>query len=177
MKFREEQLEKSEVWKDVKGFEGLYEVSCRGMVRGMKRQGTHGGVLRPHLSTKGYMLVDLCKDGKAKSFLLHRLVAEAFLENPKQLPCINHKDEDKLNNFVENLEWCNQSYNNSYGTVRERRAKTRGRPCKGVWPDGTTKIYENCADAGRDLGLSQGSIWGCCNGRWKTSGGAKWSYI
>lgn len=165
-------------WVPVKGFEGLYEISRFGEVRGIKRQGTAGGRIGTRENNKGYITIDLCKNGTpVRGILVHRLVAEAFLENPENLPFVNHKDENKSNNTVENLEWCDHEYNMNYGTAKERRIKTKGKMCKGVWPDGTTKIYKNCADAGRDLGLSQGSIWGCCNGRWKTSGGARWSYI
>lgn len=166
-----------EFWVPVKGYEGLYEVSQSGQVRGTKRQGTNGNPLKAQRHKNGYLTVELCRNGKRKGALVHRIVAEAFLDNPYRLPCVNHKDENKENNAVENLEWCSYSYNNTYGTAAIRRIATIGRPCRGVWPDGEERTYKNCADAGRDLNLSQGSIWGCCNGRWKTSGGAEWSYI
>ena len=75
------------------------------------------------MHTKGYKTVSLTKDGKTKTLFVHRLVAEAFIPNADNLPMVNHKDEDKTNNFVENLEWCTNDYNINYGTARRRQAK------------------------------------------------------
>ena len=87
-----------------------------------------GGYPEWHMHDKGYKIVSLTKDGKTKNVFVHRLVAEAFIDNPYNLPMVNHKDEDKTNNFVENLEWCTNKYNLSYGTARQRQArKIRGR--------------------------------------------------
>lgn len=170
-------MNETEYWSPVRGYIGFYEISKNGEVRSVKRRGTNGKYLKTKVNNKGYLTVKLCKGEHTKDVLVHRIVAEAFLSNPYNLPCVNHKDENKENNFVGNLEWCDYSYNNNYGTAKERRIKAKGKPCKGVWPDGTEKVFKNCAEAGRKLRLSQGSIWGCCNGRWKTSGGAKWEYI
>ena len=105
-------------WRDIAGFEGLYQVSDTGLVRSVDRITTgkrnrkiKGTILKQCLSTTGYYICYLCKDGKAKTFKVHRLIAKAFIENPNNLPCINHKDLNPLNNEVSNLEWCNQSYN------------------------------------------------------------------
>lgn len=115
-----------EEWKDIKGYKGLYQVSNEGRVKSLYREwACRNGGKRSHdemlLSqangTKGYKLVHLCKDGGDKTFKVHRLVAEAFLpESPDNLPQINHKDECKSNNSIENLEWCTNEYNNRYGT-------------------------------------------------------------
>jgi len=96
-----------EEWKDIPGYEGLYEVSNLGRVR------RNGKILKPSKNRYGYFQLVLSKDGTKRTFTIHRLVAYAFINNPDNLPCINHKDEDKTNNAVNNLEWCDSRYNNS----------------------------------------------------------------
>ena len=103
--------------KDIKDYEN-YQISDTGIVINKKT----GRELKQQ-EKKGYMNVSLFKNGKKKNKLVHRLVAEAFIENIKNYPQVNHKDEDTLNNTVENLEWCTQRYNNNYGTYRERARK------------------------------------------------------
>ena len=116
----------NEIWKNIAGYEGLYEVSSFGRVRSLRFGKTK--ILKPGKNKKGYLRVSLCKNGKQKTFFVHRLVAQAFLENPQNLPQINHKDENKQNNRLENLEWCSCDYNNNYGTRNERAGKAnRGR--------------------------------------------------
>lgn len=110
-----------EVWKPIKNFEGLYEISNLGRLKSLPRSTTSGGIIKTHL-TKGYETTHICKDGKHYDVKIHRLVAEAFIDNPNKLPEVNHKDENKLNNAVDNLEWCNSSYNHNYGTRLERVA-------------------------------------------------------
>ena len=100
----------TEEWKSITGYEGLYEVSNLGRVRNIK---THKLVMQS-VVVSGYKRVTLYKENKPKTKLVHRLVAEAFLPNPNNLMIVNHKDENKLNNIVTNLEWCTQSYNTSY---------------------------------------------------------------
>lgn len=112
------------LWKQIKGYEGLYEVSNTGKVRSMNYSHT-GKVkeLSPR-NNRGYLMVDLHKEGKRKQFRVHRLVVEAFIgEIPKGL-IVNHKDENKHNNNVENLEICTIKYNNNYGSVKERISTT-----------------------------------------------------
>lgn len=165
----------SEEWIPVPGFEGLYEVSSLGRVKTTRRQGSPGGVLKQN-RRNGYCYVRLCKNGEYTFCAVHRLVATAFLNNPNKFPCVNHKDETRDNNRVENLEWCSYSYNNTYGTVKNRSAKARYKPCVGKWPDGTVKYYNSCTLASLDTGISQGNIWGACNKLWKRAGGVEWSY-
>lgn len=105
----------NEVWKDVKGFEGIYEVSSLGRVR---KAAT--GLILHQSNCGGYRIVGLRKDGIGKSVRVHRLVAKAFLPNPDMLPEINHRDENKANNCVENLEWCDHSYNMRYNDLQLR---------------------------------------------------------
>ena len=165
----------NEEWKPVPGFEGLYEVSSFGRVKTSRRKGSPGGILKL-CPSRGYYSVALCKDGKYFRILVHRLVATVFLENPDNLPCVNHKDENGTNNRVENLEWCTYAYNNSYGTARERGVIARWKPCIGIWPDGSIKQYNSCTLASKDTGISQGNIWGACNGLWHRAGGVVWKY-
>lgn len=109
-----------EEWRPVVGYEGLYEVSNTGQVINIKT----GHILKQHKDKDGYWVLSLKRD-KYKSYFAHRLVAQAFIPNPDNLPMVNHKDEDKSNCMVDNLEWCDAKYNSTYGTVRERAAKTR----------------------------------------------------
>ena len=108
-----------EEWKDVVGYEGLYQVSNFGNIKSLfryKRQ------LKPVIRN-GYESVKLCKNKNAKFVSVHRVVAEAFIPNPQKLPIINHKDENKQNNCVENLEWCTNVYNINYGNAQEKKAQ------------------------------------------------------
>lgn len=115
-----------EIWKDIEGYEGLYQVSNKGRVKSLnyKRTGKEG-ILSSSPTSSGYLIVNLCKNKKQKPFYIHRLVAKAFLPNPNNLPQVNHKDENKENNTVYNLEWCTAKYNNNYGTHNERSSISR----------------------------------------------------
>lgn len=125
----------NEIWRPIRDYEGLYEVSNKGRLKTLKRvvYKQDGRVhyirkerlMRPVITNRGYYKIMLCKNSITKQFSVHRLVAEAFLENPNNLPQVNHKDENKLNNCVENLEYCDLIYNINYGTGIERRAEKR----------------------------------------------------
>lgn len=120
-----------EIWKDITGYEGLYQVSNLGRVKSTQYfHGTNERILKPISTHNGYFRVHLRKDGKLKTFKIHRLVAEAFIPNPDNLPQINHKDEDKTNNRVDNLEWCSARYNCNYGGRNELIRQYGGRPRK-----------------------------------------------
>lgn len=122
-----------EIWKDITDYKGLYQISTLGRVRSvdrMRKSKHHGvskvkGRILTPLIQDGYYLVTLCKDNKMKHFRIHRLVAEAFITNPNNFPFINHIDEDKSNNKVENLEWCTREYNNNYGHRNEKISMAR----------------------------------------------------
>lgn len=111
-------------WKDIEGYEGLYQVSNTGRVRSLnyKRTGKTK-VLKQGTDKDDYKKVVLCKDGKNKVYLVHRLVALAFIPNPNNYPMINHKDENRINNAVWNLEWCTQQYNCNYGNRNKKISK------------------------------------------------------
>ena len=121
-----------EEWKSIPGYEGLYEVSNLGRVRSLDRYIKYsngqirlhkGRILNPSKDTNGYLKVLLKCNTKCKTITVHRLVALTFLPNPDNLPCVNHKDEDKTNNRVENLEWCTQQYNLNYNGVLKKRSQ------------------------------------------------------
>ena len=116
-----------EEWRAVPGYEGLYEVSNMGNVRNVRRN----KLLRLQKTNNGYIQVSLFKNGIKTGLKVHRLVAQAFIPNPDGLPQVNHLDEDKTNNRVENLEWCTAKYNNNYGS---RKDKVRDTSIKnGYW--------------------------------------------
>lgn len=128
---------KDEIWKPIKGYDGIYEVSNYGRIKSHKYKKER--ILKCYINNKGYCKIDLLKNGTEVKYLVHRLVAETFIPNPNNYPCINHKDEDKTNNFVyinpdgtvdfdkSNLEWCNYQYNDLYGTRTERILETKKR--------------------------------------------------
>ena len=110
-----------EEWKEVPDYEGLYEVSNTGNVRSLIKN----KIIKGFINRCGYKLVGLSKNGISKWFQVHRLVAQVFIPNPDNLPMVNHKDEDKNNNRVENLEWCDAKYNINYGTRLDKVKKTQ----------------------------------------------------
>ena len=180
---------KKEYWKPVVGYEGLYEVSNWGRVKSLKRlvKSPRGyrtvceRTLKPTKDSHGYLCVSLHKEGKMKFVKIHRLVAEAFIDNPDNLPCVNHKDENPLNNVVSNLEWCTYSYNNSYGTrlERVRDKQINGKKSKPVFQydlEGNfIKEWESAAECGRN-GFHQAHIIDCCKGKYKQHKGFIWRY-
>ena len=116
-----------EIWKDIPNYENLYQISNLGRVRSLHNRYKGKQYLKACPNSKGYLLVSLCKNHTQRAFNIHRLVAEAFIPNPNNLPCINHIDENKLNNAVSNLEWCSYQYNNVYGHRIEKSVATRRR--------------------------------------------------
>jgi hypothetical protein len=108
-----------EVWKSIKGYEKDYAISNMGRLYSKKSD----MIMKPMTATNGYLVACLWKNNHQKKHLIHRLVANAFLENPQNLREINHKDENKLNNLVTNLEWCTHKYNMNYGKIREKISK------------------------------------------------------
>lgn len=184
---------KKEIWKAVEGYEGYYEVSSYGRVRSLDRvEYDHfnrgecncrkrlfkGRILKPNKVRNGYLQIGLSKSGKVKGVLIHRLVAEAFIPNPSNLPQVNHKDEVKTNNHVENLEWCTCLYNMRYGTCQQRRAEKQSIPVLQIDINTGEVItdYPSAREAERQLNIRQCAISECCNGKRKTAYGFKWKY-
>ena len=102
-----------EIWKDIEGFEGLYQVSSLGNIKSFK-QNKNGKILKKQITYDGYAFVGLVKNKISKNYKIHRLVAQSFIDNPDNLLEINHKDKNKLNNCIDNLEWCTRRYNCLY---------------------------------------------------------------
>lgn len=173
----------TEEWRPVVGYEGLYEVSSFGRVRSVDRfvRGRSGkpkpckGIARKNeLVGGGYYQVALCKDGKHNHCLVHRLVAEAFIPNPDNLPQVNHKDECKTNNAIWNLEWCGAKYNQGYGTCIERRAEKQKRGVVGTSIKDGSVIRFNSVREAMDNGFWY--VIDCCKGIKTRYKGYIWSY-
>lgn len=160
-----------EIFRDIEGYEGLYQVSNLGRVKSSNYHMTgKEKFLKPLKQQGGYFQVMLCKEGKYKHCYVHRLVASTFIENPYNLPQVNHKNEDKTNNSVDNLEWCTSKYNINFGTRTEKVSKQ-------VKCIDTGIVYPSTRYASRQTGVNQASISSCCNGKLKTAGKLHWEYI
>lgn len=178
----------SEVWKDIEGYEGLYQVSNWGRVKRLEGLDSLGHLRKERIfksvkNHNGYLYVGLYKDGKCKQHFVHRLVAQAFIHNPDNLPYINHKNEIKDDNNADNLEWCSTAYNCNYGTRNQRIADTKinGKRSKTVYQytlDGDfVAEYPSVNEIQRQLGFAKTHISDCCLGRYKQSYGFIWRYI
>ena len=171
-----------EVWKDIEGYEGFYQVSNLGRVKSLKRtfirsdgktKTFQGKVLKHNVNPKGYKYVNLSCQSKIYSIRIHRLVAKAFLENPNNYPCINHIDENKLNNNIENLEWCTYQYNNTYNNKQRcRMTKVSKFSKRGEF----IRNYDSITEAGKDTGADGRNISACCRKKIKSCGGYVWKY-
>lgn len=176
----------NEQWRPVKGYEGLYEVSNLGRVKSLNyhRTGVEK-ILKPSNVGNGYLFVHLSRNGKHKFFLVHRLVAIAFIPNPKGLPEVNHIDEIKTNNCVENLEWASRWYNMHFGTLQERRAASQiNHPAKSKAVEASRFSdfreiefrFASTAEAGRN-GYSSGAVSTCCRGCFCREGNNKYKNL
>ncbi len=157
-----------EEWRDIKGYEGYYQISNLGRVKSLPRDvGSNRCkkeiIMKTSLDKDGYENLVLRKDGKQKHFRVNRLVAEAFLENPNNYPQVNHKDEDKTNNNVNNLEWCSPKYNINYGSRTEKASRK-------VICVTTGKIFKSIAEASKYYNLKGNHISACCKGKLKSCG-------
>ena len=185
-----------EIWKPIKGYEGLYEVSnmgrvkrlpytCIGYTKGHKRlylRTFQGGILKGTICKNGYYRVTLTKNGVNKYYHVHRLVAEAFIENPNNLPFINHRDETRTNNWVDNLEWCTCQYNNTYGNARKRSAasysRNRSYPVKMYSVYGEfIKTFPSVKDAAKEVGVTHNSLLRAISKVRKTAAGYVWERV
>lgn len=179
-----------EIWKPVKNFEGLYSVSSLGRVRSEERVIVRANGFKQTIkerilkltSYNGYYRCNLSNNGVGKLCLVHRLVAEAFIPNPNNLPFINHKDENPSNECVENLEWCDSKYNNNYGTLLQRWSEVRKngkcskRVCQYTLDMEFVREWPSCAEVNRECGFDSSTISKVCRGEQKTAYGYKWSY-
>ena len=167
--------------KPIRGFEGLYEVDDCGNVYSLRK----GIVLKPHFLDKGYAQYALSKNGKRKLILGHRLVAEAFIENPNNYPIINHKDENKQNNNSDNLEWCTYSYNSNYGSMVEyhkqndcwkKGVEATKKPVYQMLNGKVINEFESLMEASRKTNTNYSCISACCKGNRKKSNKFEWKY-
>lgn len=174
-----------EIWKDIEGYEGKYQVSNLGNVRSLGyRNSKIVRNLQPKLNAN-YLFVHLRKQGVSKFPMVHRLVAKAFIPNPNNYPEVNHKDEDKHNNCVNNLEWCTRTHNITYGTIvgriKETKKKLHRRCAEREVAQydklgNLISIYPSIIYASKVLGISPSCIGGCCRGTSKTYKGFIWKY-
>lgn len=181
-----------EIWKNIEGYPN-YQVSNLGNVRNINFNRTSKTkVLKSCIDGKGYQYVALYKDGKRKCSKVHRLVAQAFLPNPNNYKEVNHKDEDKTNNCVDNLEWCTTEYNVNYGTRTDRaiqhpnfkhrlgvlgKDNPNSKPINQYNLDGSfIRSWDSTMDVQRKLCFYSSSIRACANGKRKTAYGFIWKY-
>lgn len=173
-----------EEWRAVPGYEGLYEVSNMGRVRSLDRwvegyKGTPyfkpGTLLTLQKDYKGYCYVVITKNAKGVQKKVHRLVAMAFIPNPDNLPMVNHRDECKTNNNVDNLEWCTAIYNSHWGSAREKCAWNRISVEQYDLEGNYIASYRSISDAAKAVGAAKQNIWSCLyDKRYKTAKGYKW---
>lgn len=178
---------RTEEWRAVAGYEGLYEVSNLGRVRSLDRvvinklgQRRHikGQIIKVIPKENGYLHINVWENRKPIHKYVHRLVAEAFIPNPNNYPVVNHKDEDKTNNRVDNLEWCTQQYNITYNNVHNRsKATMKKRVQQLTLDDKLVATFESAMEASRQTGFAQSHISDVCRGELKYAYGYHWKYI
>lgn len=185
-----------EIWRDIEGYEGLYQVSNLGNVLSLEKyikshneertQYRPARLLKQHKNQFGYMKVWLWKDSKRKEFAVHRLVADAFIDNPNNKPCVNHIDNIRDNNCVDNLEWCTYKENSQWAEIQGRRiftkewrnkisATRRTKPVIGTDEQGNEIYFEKLSDVAKS-GFDPKAIIKCCKGLQKKSKGYTWKY-
>ena len=178
-------MEIKEEWRPVKGFEGLYEVSNLGRIKSLSYTKNNGRMYRPrnykekiiktYVDAFGYVYVMLAKKGeKQKHGKIHRLVAEAFITNENNLPMVNHKDENKQNNSVNNLEWCTAQYNLNYGNRSKKYSKRI--EMIDIKTNKVIKCFESIREAEDKTSINHSHISSVCHNNRKTAGGYKWRY-
>lgn len=176
-----------EIWKSIPGYEGLYELNNNGVVRMVGRKKRHRNGTLIDVPQKilsqflvcGYMRVKLRDaNGKTKLHSVHRLVADVFIPNPHRLPQVNHKDENKLNNNVHNLEWCTAKYNTNYGNGILKCSTKRMVPVAQLNENNEiVDTWPGVTFAAEKTGIQQSSISCCLHGKLKHAGGYKWKYL
>ena len=164
-------MAEEEIWCPIKGYEGLYEVSDQGRVKSIGYGDDR--ILKSVIDKGGYLKVCLCKNGEREWCRIHRLVAKTFIPNPDNLPEVNHKDEDKENNYVQNLEWCDRKYNCNYGTRNQRISKLVLQFTK----DGEfVREWKSSSEIEMNLGYAHQNISSCCTGKLKSAYNFIWKF-
>ena len=169
-------MSEGEVWRDVVGYEGLYKVSDRGNVYSLERiyangRKRNGLTLKPSCDRGGYLRLELCKNGIRKRKYVHRIVAEAFIPNPNNYPEINHKDENKTNNYVENLEWCTRGYNVNFGRRNEKSSQKLSKKVRAINVETDEVLTFSSVKEAVSKGYAHGAISEACRGVYKTNDG------
>lgn len=170
-----------ETWRNIKGFEGLYQVSSEGRIASLPKTGSGGHkntiYLTPNRDKDGYLTVILYKDSTRTPFKIHRLVAETFIPNTYNLPQVNHINEDKTDNNLYNLEWCTASYNSNYGNGKINRISNKQ---KAIYQLNQNKEFirewSSAKEVEDSLGYNHSNITNCCKGKLKSAYGFKWIY-
>lgn len=176
-----------EEWRDIKGFENFYQISNLGRIKSKNRYiRTRGGgvrfakerIIKPIICQNGYYEIHLRVNGKRTVKMLHRAVAEAFIENINNWPEVNHKDENHANNHVDNLEWCTSKYNANYGTRNQRMVKEKNlRPVIMLNQSGKEiKRFRSISEAEKETGADCSAIIRVCKGKNNIAAGHKWKY-
>ena len=175
-----------EEWKNISGYEGLYQVSNLGRIKSLSHRSNHRNelILKPAI-VQGYKKVNLCKNGKSKIYPVHRLVAIAFIENKENKPEVNHVDGNKLNNCINNLEWNTKSENQKHCISTGLRIMKKGFENKlskkvakvDINTGEILKIYGSYREAERTTGIAHSNIKKCVNGFYQQMGGFKWKEI
>lgn len=169
-----------EIWRDIVGYEGLYQVSNLGRVKALGNGNARNPnwqkerILKAEKDINGYLRVSLSKEGNKKHYRVHRLVATAFIPNPDSLPQINHISEDKTNNVCSNLEWCSAKYNSNFGTRIQRVVEKNS---KQILCIETNKIYQSATQIERELGYPHQSISKVCTGKRNTYKGLHFKFV
>lgn len=171
-----------EIWKDIKGYEGLYQISSLGRVKSLpKKSGfltLKERIMKPFIKNNGYCSLRLFKNQEIETVYVHRLVAETFINNPNNYPCVNHKNYIKNDNRVSNLEWCTYSMNNTYSNCQIIAGASKRIPIAQYTKTGTfIRFWESATKAGKELNIPNTNITACCRGRVKSAYGFKWQYI
>lgn len=178
-------LFEKEEWRPIKGYEGFYEVSSFGRIKSLPYTVNNGRLLRErkykekiltgYIDAHGYAYIKLAKrDGRQKTAKIHRLVAKAFIPNPDNLPQINHKDENKRNNRVDNLEWCTARYNLNYGS----RSKKYMRKVSMIdlETNKVIKVFDSMKDVEKELKIGHSKVSCVCHGKRNSAGGYGWRF-
>ena len=166
----EEKVGMKEIWKDIDGFQGRYQISNLGNVMSLNYNNTgKSKLLKPMPNQKGYLSVALSKNNHRTMKQIHRLVAEAFIPNPDNLPQVNHIDENPKNNMLSNLEWCDAKYNNNYGNRNNKIQQKISHKTYQYDLDGNLiAVWPSQSEASRQLNISLGNINDVIKGRKKT---------
>ena len=175
----------NEIWKDIVGYEGLYQISNLGRVKSLNYNRTgKENILSPGLSSNGYYHVSLCKNGEMKDFNVHRLVALSYIPNLDNKPCVDHINGNRLDNRVENLRWCTNKENCNFPLAKKNNSiahinhPKKSKPILQIDINTGEVINEfpSGKEVERQLEISNGNISNCCNGKLKTAYGYIWRY-